>query len=192
MNGLEKEYYDELKKNNKLVMDNKIISNNEKKIKNKNINLKNIIVEINKKIEYIKQHIKNWIKPGNEDKIYNFLYSVFDINKYIYGVLIAFDKNIYTGNLGTIHNEEYKLYAPHVYREKDSLKIRDVDINDYTNDNYETWYNLFESQMILFKSKEINNNIIIHSFPIFIDNKFYGMFGYSFELQKLNKICKYI
>ena len=46
--------------------------------------------------------------------------------------------------------------------------------------------------MILFKSKEINNNIIIHSFPIFIDNKFYGMFGYSFELQKLNKICKYI
>ena len=46
--------------------------------------------------------------------------------------------------------------------------------------------------MVLLKSREINNNIIIHSFPISVDNKFYGVFGYCFELQTLNKICKYI
>ena len=31
MIGLEKEYYDEIKKNNRLSMDNKIITDNEKK-----------------------------------------------------------------------------------------------------------------------------------------------------------------
>ena len=188
MDGLEKEYYDELKKNTKLVMINDIL----KKLDKKNINFKLIKNEMHKKLVYIQNNIKRLLKPGNEDEIYNFLYTVFDINNYIFAVLIAFDKNIYTGSKGTIHNEDYKLYAPHVYKGDDGLKIYDVDINDYTLEREELWYNLFESRMVPFQSKLMKTDIIIHSFPIIVYDKFYGMFAYSFELQKLNKICRYL
>ena len=188
MNGLEKEYYDELKKNTKLVMIAEIV----KKLDKTNIDFNIIRVEINKKINYIQNNIKRLLKPGNEDEIYKFLYSVFDINKYIFAVLIAFDKNIYNGSKGTVHNEDYKLYAPHVYKENNILKIYDVDIDDYTLEKEELWYNLFESRMIAFKSDLIKTDMIIHSYPIIVDNKTYGMFAYSFDLQKINKICKYL
>ena len=65
MNGLEKEYYEELKKNTKLVMIDEIV----KKLDKKNIDFNVIRVEMNKKLNYVKKHIKNWTKAGNEDEI---------------------------------------------------------------------------------------------------------------------------
>ena len=193
MNGLEKEYYDELKKNTKLVMIAEIV----KKLDKTNIDFNVIRVEMNKKLNYVKKHIKNWTKAGNEDEIYNFLYSVFDINKYIYGALLAFDKNIYTGSQGTVYNEEYKLFAPLVYKENNGkFKRYDVNLYNYTSGDWEWWTVPAESKKDYmtkpFKGSISKFDIIVHSFPIIIEDKFYGLFGYVFEFQKINNICSYV
>ena len=36
------------------------------------------------------------------------------------------------------------------------------------------------------------NEIILQEFPIIVDNIYYGVIGYQFELQKLNQICNYL
>jgi hypothetical protein len=193
MNGLEKEYYDELKKNTKLVMINKIVKN----LDEKDVNFNIIRIEINKKLNYIKNNIKKWIKPGKEDEIYKFLYSIFDINKYIYGTSISFDRNIYTGSEGTIYNEEYKLFAPIIYNENNGIfKKYNADLYDYTSGSSEWWDISAETQKSHmskpFKGSISNFDIIVHSFPIIVEDRFYGLFSYFFEFQKLNKICSYI
>ena len=190
MNGLENEYYKEIKKNNKLVMQYEIV----KKKKKTYIDFNVIHVEMNKKLVYIKNHIKNWIKPGNENEIYNFLYSIFDINKYLYGAFIAFDKNIYNGDGGIIYNENYKIFAPIVYNEKNiGLKKYNLEEYDYTSGDWEWWsfpYETKQEHMTKpFRGIVSNFDIIVHSFPIIIDDKFYGVFGYIFEYQQLNNIC---
>ena len=145
MKGIEKEYYDEIKKNNKLVMDEK--------------------------------NIKNWTKPDNENEIYDFLKSVFEIDKKIDGVLLAFDKNIYTGKEGTVYNEEYKLFAPHIYNENNKYVKYDINMYDYTSGQWEWWTipstNLNEYMSKPFLGAVTGFEIIINSFPIIVDDKFY-------------------
>lgn len=193
MNGLEKEYYEELKKNTKLVMIDEIV----KKLDKTNIDFNIIRVEINKKINYIQNNIKRLLKPGNQDEIYKFLYSIFDINKYIYGAFLAFDKNIYTGSQGTVYNEEYKLFAPIVYKENNGeFKRYEINLYNYTSGDWEWWTVPAESKKNYmskpFKGLISNFDIITHSFPIIVEDKFYGLFGYIFEFQKINNICSYV
>lgn len=193
MDSLEKEYYNELKKNQILQMIYKIISKN----KQLNINVSDIKKKALTIIKYVKENIKNWCTAGNELDIYNTLEQLANLNPNIESAFFAFNKNLYKGNKGITFNEEYVLYSPLVYKGDDGIQHFSITDYDYTSGDWEWWDVPYESKKNYMTKPFLSgvlgkDEIILQEFPIIVDKIYYGVIGYQFELQKLNQICNYL
>jgi hypothetical protein len=197
MDGLEKEYYNELKKNQLLQLKYNIITKIKEKNKEQNIDFSYIKSKALVIVEDVKKNIKKWGISGNESYIYKTLEKLMNLNINIDTSFFAFNKNVYKGNKGILFNEDYVLYSPLVYRENDRIKKYSITDYDYTSGYWEWWDVPYESKKNYMSKPFLSgvlgkDEVILQEFPIIVNDIYYGIIGYQFEFQKLNKICSYL